>query len=244
MTVGSPDPTAVEGWWVETPIRAQGSPANLWVHIAGLSTDWAGFPTNASDEWRTFPGIVTVDIPAGDTVLAGQGSLGISGAHRQRQDLLDTDDWGMALDNVASLRGRFDGPGTLALQAQFRTLGACWPVGVAVTVDLLVLRPSLIPATPLPYGQRPPRNRLLDQVAKQRAYMEELASLSARTKVLKSLLREGLRDEGAAVFDKPPREPVPSRGLGRGATVGLTMTLSGSSTPSDRPPHGPRKSKA
>ena len=77
--IWSPNPTAMEGWMIETPIRAKGSPANLWVHWAGLSADWDNFPPDVRNgDWHSAMGVMTVAVPAGDTVLAAQGSLGIA----------------------------------------------------------------------------------------------------------------------------------------------------------------------
>jgi hypothetical protein len=122
--------------------------------------DWSAFPPFFTDsEWHDQYGLLVAAVPAGDTVLAGQGSVSIATAHREETSLGNTDDWGMAMDSVGGLPGPVEGVNSVALQVRFSTLGNCFPVSVALTIDLLVLRTSLIPATAAPYGQRPKPNR-------------------------------------------------------------------------------------
>jgi len=116
---------------------------------------------------------------------------------------------------------------------------------VAVTVDMLVLRESLIPQTPLPYGQRPkPGIRLRDKILLRETYLEELRGVTARRKVLKRLLKA--LDEETLEAEPPPP------GLPRPASTGLTLTMTtplvpvrrrpapGAETP---PPERPRPDK-
>ena len=171
---------------LEIPIRTPHSPANLWIHWSGLAADWAGFPPDVkTGDWHRAPGIVTVPVHAGDKVIAGQASVAISAAHREEQGLLRTDDWGMAIDSVVPISGHVEGPGTVVFAASFATLGNCWPVGVTLTIDLLVLRSSLLPITPPPYGDPPKptpgvHDRVRDTIDDRAAHVADFKRVNAR----------------------------------------------------------------
>jgi hypothetical protein len=215
---------------LEIPIRTPHSPANLWVHWSGLCADWAGFPPTAKNgDWHRGPGLITAVVNAGDKVLAGQASLGLSSAHREEQGLFDTDDWGMAIDSVVPLTGTIEGPGAVSFAVSFATLGNCWPVGVALTVDLLILRSSLVPATPAPYGEPPKRvPRVRDRVDERAAFAAELERISARAVELKQLLET---DRTQDVLPELRATIGPNRSL-----MGISMALAAPLTP-DCPSH-------
>ena len=236
-----PDSTTIDGWMIETPIRSPDLPVNLWVHWSGISKDWGGFPPALTDgDWHDGSGVLVAPVPAGDTVLAAQGAVGLASAHREETLPGNTDDWGMAVDSVGRLPAPVVGQTSLVLALSLRSLGNCWPVALALTVDMLVLRESLVPQTPLPYGQRPkPGRGLTDRITQRDAYLEELRSVSERRKVLKHLLKALDRE----ALDGPP----PQLGLPRRATIGLTMSLTAPLTPARHPqqpdPARPRPEK-
>jgi hypothetical protein len=235
MPVWYPDPHPIDGWMTEVPIRSASLPANLWVHWSGICKDWEGFPQGTQNgDWHSAGGILTGAVAAGDTVVAGQASLSLAGAHREEQGLFDTDDWGMALDSVGRLAVPIVGPASAVFGIALRTRGLCWPVAVAATIDLLVLREALIPATPTPYGQRPPPRRIVgrDKLVLHDAYTRELEGLSDRTKVLKQLLKE---------LDDEPAVAAPPTGLPRRATMSLAMSLTSPLVPTCAPPKPPKE---
>jgi hypothetical protein len=235
MTFGniwSPDPLPVVGWMIEVPIRTPDLPANLWVHWSGISKDWRGFPPDIKNgDWHNASGVLVAPVAAGDSVLAGQACMGIAAAHREEQGLFDTDDWGMAVNGVGSLPSRVDGPGNVILPVSFATLGNCWPVALALVIDLLVLRPSSVPLNPVPYGQRPKRESWRDKIAQRTKFIDQLKSDSDRAKVLQQLLAE--LNEAASVEEN---KAAAASGLPRRAVVGLSMSLTSPIAPVWRPP--------
>jgi hypothetical protein len=241
MPIWQPDNAAVEGWMIEVPVRSPNLPVNLWVHWSGLATNWAGFPPVLTDgDWHRVFGILTVPVPDGDTVLAGQGSLSIASAHREETSLFNTDDWGMALDSVGVLPSPVQGVGNVLLPTSFAVLGNCWPVAVALNVDLLVLRTSLIPATAQPYGQRPkPKLDLTSDRAKLVTGLARVSQLSGKIKDLISQL-----DEASAALQESLPEPLsPAPDLPRRSTVGLSFSAASLTTfpvGPERPPRGTR----
>jgi hypothetical protein len=225
-----PDSTTIDGWMIETPIRSPDLPVNLWVHWSGISKDWGGFPPALTDgDWHDGSGVLVAPVALGDTVLAAQGAVGLAAAHREETSLFNTDNWGMAVDSVGRLQAPVVGQSSVVLALSLRTLGNCWPVALALTVDMLVLREALVPQTPLPYGQRPkPGRSLRDRIVQRETYLEELRSVSERRKVLKRLLK---------TLDQEAVEgPPPQLGLPRRATMGLTMSLTAPLAPARRPP--------
>jgi hypothetical protein len=152
--------TTVEtmGTSIQIPARAPGLPANLWIHYAFNQTDWGGFPSNGESrsDWSRTTIMGGVGVEPGDIPVASLCCLGIAGIQRETQGIFDTDDWGVAFDTFAP-----SAPASLQFVGEMATSGKCWPGGIWVAVDVLVLRPSLIPAVPVPYGTYPaPSNRL------------------------------------------------------------------------------------
>ena len=247
MPIWLPDTTAIEGWMIEVPVRSPKLPVNLWVHWSGLAADWAGFPPVLTDgDWHRTTGILAAPVPDGDTVLAGQGSLSIASAHREETLPGNTDDWGMAFDSVGLLPAPVQGVGTVAFPIGLATLGNCWPVAVALTVDLLVLRSSLIPPTALPYGQRPkPKPDLTSDRAKLVSDLRRASQLSGE---LKDLLAR-LDETSAALLEASPQAAAPPAGFPRRTTVGLSFSSAPFSTsgrgpeppPREEPPPTPRR---
>jgi hypothetical protein len=244
MNIWTPDPKTVAGWLIEIPVRTPNLPANLWVHWSGMSFDWGGFPpVMHNGDWHDASGFALTSVPAGDSVLAGQANIGVAAAHREEQGLFDTDDWGMAMDAVAPLAGRVDGPGGVVFPFTMRTLGNCWPVGLTLTIDLLVLRTSLIPETPPPYGQRPKPSHWHDKILQRAKYADELKGLSDRAKTLQHMIADL-----DAALEQPSAFGVPRR-----SNVGLSLTLTSpprpvwrepkpaSVEPPPKPPRKPRK---
>ncbi len=225
MPIWQPDSNAVDGWVIEVPVRSPTLPVNLWIHWSGISADWSGFPPVLTDgHWHDLPGILTAPVSAGDKVLAGQGSMSIASAHREETSIGNTDDWGMALDSVGFLTAPVEGPGTVALPVRIATLGNCFPVAVAITVDLLVLRTSLIPATPAPYGQRPKPNPFAGLVKDRiKDAVIQLARVSQLAGEMKELLSHLEQTSGAPL--KPIDEVTPPLGLPRRMQVGLSAAF-------------------
>jgi hypothetical protein len=214
-----PDPKTVAGGYLEIPVRAPGLPANLWVHWARNIDYWAGFPPSlTSGDWHRFPVPMIAPVSTGDTVLAGQASVAISIAHREETGPLGrTDNWGMAVDSVAPLTSPVVGPAWVIFPASFAYLGNCWPAGIWLNIDLLVLRESLIPPVPPPYGT-PRRLGRAGQLAHLEADLSQLAhrlaTLRERTDELEVAVDIESRSPGArlqsatfgtsSVLPKPP----------------------------------------
>jgi hypothetical protein len=141
------------GQSIEIPARAPGSPANLWIHFAFNATNWSGAPTDPqSSDWRRQQLVAILNLEPGDIPIAGLGCVGVAGIQRDTQGLFNTDDWGVAFDTFAPAA-----PGSVEFVGDMAVLGKCWPFGIWLAVDLLVLRPSLIPPVPIPYGTYPTR---------------------------------------------------------------------------------------
>ena len=152
--------TTVEtmGTSIQIPARAPGLPANLWIHYAFNQTDWSDFPSNGElrSDWSRTTVMGGVGVEPGDIPVASLCCLGIAGIQRETQGIFDTDDWGVAFDTFAP-----SAPASLQFVGEMATSGKCWPGGIWVAADVLVLRPSLIPAVPVPYGTYPaPSSRL------------------------------------------------------------------------------------
>ena len=146
------------GTSIQIPARAPGLPANLWIHYAFNQTDWSDFPSNGKSrsDWSRTTVMGGVGVEPGDIPVASLCCLGIAGIQRETQGIFDTDDWGVAFDTFAP-----SAPASLQFVGEMATSGKCWPGGIWVAADVLVLRPSLIPAVPVPYGTYPaPSSRL------------------------------------------------------------------------------------
>lgn len=144
------------GQSIEVPVRAPGSPANLWIHFAFNATNWSGAPIGpVESDWRRQTLMAPLALEPGDVPIASLGCVGVAGIQRDTQGLGNTDDWGVAFDTFAATP-----PALLEFFGDMAVLGHCWPYGLWVSFDVLVLRPSLIPAVPVPYGTYPaPSNR-------------------------------------------------------------------------------------
>jgi hypothetical protein len=146
-------PTNVVGFVLEIPIRGVGIPANLWVHWAGNCTFPGGFPPLLTDsDWHPMDSYVITAVADTDVVLAGQASVELSWAHREETSAFNTDNWGMAFDSLPANAG-------VVFPLSVSTRGNCFPIGAAARVDLLVMRPSLIPPVPPPYGTYPNKSK-------------------------------------------------------------------------------------
>jgi hypothetical protein len=141
------------GQSIEIPIRAPGSPANLWIHYAFNSVNWSGAPTGPqSSDWRRQSLTAPLAVEPGDVPIASLGCVGVAGIQRDTQGLGNTDNWGVAFDTFAATP-----PALLQFAGDMAVLGHCWPYNLWLSFDVLVLRPSLIPAVPIPYGTYPTR---------------------------------------------------------------------------------------
>ena len=223
----APDANPIEGWLIETPIRSATTPANLWVHWAGIAKNWGGFPPVLTDgDWHDASGYLMASVPLGDVVLRAQGAMGLAGAQREIATLFNTDDWGMAVDSVQAVNGPIVGNEGVLLPVSMRTLGRCWPTALTLTIDMLVLREALIPQTPLPYGERPkPRMRFSDRLKERDGVIASLLSLSSQKAALKTRLKA--LDQEIAAEPDPPSSPPPnlSPSLPRRATMGLSLSM-------------------
>ena len=168
MTIWMPDASAVGkaygGWLLEVPIRAPGLPVNLWVHWSGLTVNWPPFffGSTQNGDWNRERGIVSTQVAEGDVALAGQATLGLSAVRRNTQGLFDTDDWGAScIDWLDPLPAPVAGPNWAVFAGQMAHRGKAWPGGISGTIDLLVLRTSLIPAVPPVHGATPPAHQQL-----------------------------------------------------------------------------------
>lgn len=250
MPIWQPDSNSVDGWVIEVPVRSPDLPINLWIHWSGLSADWSGFPPVQTDgHWHDLPGILTAPVSAGDKVLAGQGSMSIASAHREETSIGNTDDWGMAIDSVGWLTAPVEGPGTVILPIRIATLGNCFPVAVALTVDLLVLRTSLIPATPLPYGQRPkpdPFAGLFKDRIKDVITSKSLSRLAGQMKDVLSELEQTSEALLRASLPDPRPLGMPYRmqvGLSVSSAAPVQAERSVTKDPAPEPKSPPRKRK-
>lgn len=184
----SPDASrSAPGWVIEVPVRAADLPANLWLHWSGLTSNWGAFPEGTENaDWHRKTLTVFTTLAPGDLALAGQASLAISSAHREEQGLVDTDDWGMAAaDWVAPLQAPVVGPNLVVFGGQISTRGKCWPVGISGTIDLLILRSSLVPAEPPVHGAPRPKNSLATVsgaavLTRERSSRSQLGNLLAK----------------------------------------------------------------
>src|SRR5450755_2745265 len=152
------------GWLLEVPIRAPGLPVNLWVHWSGLAVNWPprffGYPQEG--DWHRERATVSTQVAEGDVALAGQATLGLSAVRRDTQGLLDTDDWGVScIDWLDPLPAPVVGPNYAVFSGQMAHRGRAWPGGISLTIDLLVVRKSLIPAVPPVHGATPPAHQQL-----------------------------------------------------------------------------------
>ena len=146
------------GTSIQIPARAPGLPANLWIYYAFNQTDWSDFPSNGElrSDWSRTTVMGGVGVEPGDIPVASLCCLGIAGIQRETQGIFDTDDWGVAFDTFAP-----SAPASLQFVGEMATSGKCWPGGIWVAADVLVLRPSLISAVPVPDGTYPaPSSRL------------------------------------------------------------------------------------
>jgi hypothetical protein len=146
-------PPSTAGTSIEIPARAPGSPANLWIHFAMNATEWSGFPSEgvSQGDWSRSTIMAEVFVEPGDIPVASVCCIGLAGIHREQQGIFDSSTWGAALDSMAPVA-----PGALQFSGGFATAGKSWPGGIWLLADVLVLRPSLIPPVPLPYGTYPP----------------------------------------------------------------------------------------
>jgi hypothetical protein len=163
MTNWMPDANAATkaggGWLLEVPIRASGLPVNLWVHWSGLTANWPPyfFGGTQNSDWDRETTTVMAPIAEGDVAVAGQATLGLSAVRREEQGFLDTDDWGVScIDSLDPLQAPVVGPNWAVFSWRMAHRGKAFPGGISGTIDLLVLRKSLIPAVPLVHGA-PPR---------------------------------------------------------------------------------------
>jgi len=201
--VWSPSQPVIAGWKLEVPARAPGLAANLWVHFAGNTSDSAGFPPVLSDaEWHRGPLYAYVPVAPNDTVLAGLASVAIAGAKREETGLFNSDDWGLAVESLAPLQTPIVGPTTAVFVGQMATLGNCWPVGLWLVADLLVLRSSIVPAVPPVHGTYPKVPGYMRPFGSLRDLAGQLVHLAnQQSDVLRKLVTEieaGVRiEEGA-----------------------------------------------
>lgn len=168
MTYWMPDASAATkaggGWLLEVPIRAPGLPVNLWVHWSGLTVNWPAnfFGYFQNGDWDRERATVITQVAEGDVALAGQATLGLSAVRRDTQGLLETDDWGVScIDSLDPLPAPVVGPNWAVFSWQMAHRGRAWPGGISGTIDLLVVRKSLIPAVPPVHGATPPAHQQL-----------------------------------------------------------------------------------
>ena len=141
--------------WVSVPARSASSPANLWVRVTGLARfdfdpEWADDP----DAWHR--GQLGIVIPggalsSGDVLTESAATGGFRVMKRDEEG--PTDDFGIAIDGIASVSVSPAGFLNLALLVGFK--GDCWLQAVSFALDLMIYRPSLDNFTP----PAPPSNR-------------------------------------------------------------------------------------
>ena len=105
------------------------------------------------------------------------------------------------------------------------TLGNCWPVGVAITIDLLVLRTALIPATPRSYGEHPKRPVWRERIVQRVAHIDSLRGREERVQVLQQLAEE---------MQTESEQTPPATFLPRRTSMGLSIDLKAPLTPRRR----------
>lgn len=192
---------------VEIPVRSPTLPINLWIRTSWIGADWSDFPSDTRNaNWRGMPTTIYQQISAGDTVLAGQATVSVAAVKREEQGIFDTDDWGVAFDELAPLAQPVEGPGIVQFLGHGAILGKSWPTGVAITTDLLVLRSSLIPAKAPPYGHRAKTIEISDVIRDHPNVTESLRQLNADLKNVVDWL-DSKRGDFRPV-SKPPEQPI------------------------------------
>jgi hypothetical protein len=143
---------------LEIPVRAPGLPVNLWLHqefIVENFSEWQNFldsDHNASFKREVDP-IIVAPLAVGDTALVGQATVSLAQIRRVEQGVFDTDDWGVSMaDWVMPLAAPVVGPATPVFHCQAVSRGKSLAVGATITVDLLVVRASLLRAPPTDPG--------------------------------------------------------------------------------------------
>jgi hypothetical protein len=106
------------------------------------------------------------------------------------------------------------------LPVQLAVMGLCWPVAVALVLDLLVLRTSMIPPVAAPYGQRPtPTPRSSDRVK----LVDDLRRVDRLAGEIKEVLSH-LEATSAAVPQPVRQAATAAPGLPRRVSIELSVS--------------------
>lgn len=198
-------PPSATGTMIEIPARAPGLAANLWLHIGMNATNWEGFPSQGVSQrsWSRSTLYATIGVEPGDIPVASTCCVGLSGMHREEQGIFDSDTWGLALDSMTPMA-----PGALEFAGDLATAGKAWPGGIWLLADVMVLRPSLIPPVPVPYGTYPSKSHRWNwpfekyvELIKKFRYLtnEEMKLLRRLNTELQDVLTSGELEKVAAV---------------------------------------------
>ena len=203
-------PSSVTGTMIEIPARAPGLAANLWIHVGLNTTDWVDLSSLGTVEanWNRTTLFATVGVEPGDIPVASVGCIGLAGIQRQEQGIFDSDTWGLALDSLAP-----SSPGSLEFVGDLATAGLSWPGGIWFLADILVLRASLIPPVPVPYGTYPPPSHHWKWLEEYVSLVRDLRNLTRDQLIL---LRRLNTELGEALASD---EPWKLEGAGEGGSL-------------------------
>lgn len=227
--------SATTGTSIEIPVRAPGLPANLWIHFAVDQTDWGGFPSEgvSQGDWTRSTIIGEVPLESGDIPVASLGCIGLAGIRRETQGIFDSSVWGVALDSFAPTS-----PGALSFSGDFARAGKSWPGGIWLLADVLVLRPSLIPPVPIPYGTYPPPSHHWNwQVEKYINLVRNIQHLTSDQMML--LRRLNIELQELLVSDDSEKTDVSQRPKIKAAKLSLRMITPGNKVGELTPDNGP-----
>jgi hypothetical protein len=140
---------------LEIPARSTSSAANLYVQVAGVAHFDVDPFWDDGDGHNWFRGDLAVTMPqqvlkSGDTLVEWTAFAGMQ--HLERDEEGDTDDFGIALDDVASVHVA-QGDIKLALHAAYQ--GDAWAPKVDFLLDLMIYRPGLDTVAQAPWWSRP-----------------------------------------------------------------------------------------
>jgi hypothetical protein len=129
---------------IETPVRALGSPGNLWVRVTGIAQAVRDDPP-WGDNPPVLRGVLTATTDPifniDDKLIVACATAAFARIDRDENEPPSSDDWGMALDEIASVdisAGRM----SLVVHAAYQ--GDTEIRAIAFSADLLIFRPSLL----------------------------------------------------------------------------------------------------
>ena len=105
-SVGNGDGQLTSSYRLELPVHALGSPGNLWVRVTGIAQ-----AVRSDPPWGDDPPVLRGVISAStdpifeveDKLIAACATAGFARMDRDENGFGNSDDWGMALDEIASV---------------------------------------------------------------------------------------------------------------------------------------------